>query len=132
VNEDFPIQSSTQEATVVWSNGQTANGRIVISDHLNRDDGVSSSFSCRRSVDGPETDDFVTATGYQKSSIFGELDFIDSPNKWVTKVPAAVEGDIRFFMANRALDSKCFSKGAFFSRRFACFTKVTSPSDQLL
>jgi len=132
VNEDFPIQSSTQEATVVWSKGQTANGRIVFSNHLNRDDGVSSSFSCCRLADGPETDDFVTATGYQESSIVGELDCVDSTNKWVTKVPAAVEGDIRLFMANRALDSKCASKGAFFSRRFACFTKVTFRSDQLL
>ena len=99
MNEDFPVQSTTEEASGVWCKGQTVHARAVSSFHLNWADGVL--------TDGPQADDGVTATRCQQSPVVWELDCDDTV--LLTNKVLAVEwrSDIRFIAMNReALGSK--------------------------
>ena len=99
MNEDFPVISTTEEASVVWCKGQTVHAKAVSSIHLNWADGVL--------TDGPQEDDVVPATRCQQSPVVRELDWIDTA--LVTNKVLAVEwrSDIRFIAMNgEALGSK--------------------------
>ena len=103
MNQDFPVISTTDEATVVWSKGQIEQGRCMSSLHLN--------WHNRVFTDGPQPDDGVPATGCQQSPIIGELDWIYTA--LVAQQIIAVEwrSDIRFLPVNwETLGSKSSAK----------------------
>ena len=75
VDKDFPVESSTEEATVVRSKGQSVNGTLVTPLHLNWGDGSAPNLGIL--TDRPQADDAITTTRCQKSPIGRELDCFD-------------------------------------------------------